>query len=57
MRAHAMLVDSVRNIQIPVELPTCDREDKSIEQRLYSEWRVGRRFSYGMMSLDWPIGE
>ena len=57
MRVHVMLVDSVRNIRIPGELLTCDREDKSIEQRLYSEWRIGRRLSYGIMSLDWPIGE
>ena len=57
MRVHAMLVDGLRNIQIPGELLTCDREDKTVEQRLYSEWRVGRRFSYGIMSLYWPIGE
>ena len=57
MRVHAMLVDSLRHIRISAELLTCDREDKTIEQGLYSEWRVGRRLSYGIMSLYWPIGE
>lgn len=52
-----MLVDSLRDIQMPGKLLTCDREDKTIKQRLYSEWRVGRRFSYGIMPLYWPIGE
>jgi hypothetical protein len=57
MQVHAMLAEILRNIQMPGELLTCDREDETIEQRLYSEWRVWRWFSYGIMSLDWPIGE
>jgi len=57
MQVHAMLAERLRSVQIPRELLTCDREDKSIEQRLDSERGIRRWFAYGVMSLDWPIGE
>jgi hypothetical protein len=38
MQVRVLLAGSLRNIQIPRELLTCGSEDKTIEQRLYSEW-------------------
>jgi hypothetical protein len=57
MQVHAMLVERLRNMQIPRGLLTCDREDESIDQRLDSERGIRRWLAYGVMSLNWTISE
>ena len=52
MRVHAMLTEGLRNVQLSGELPTCDREDETVEQRLDSKRGVWRWFPYGVMSLN-----